>query len=538
MQNSMYYTTTGLTSLPEYQGGGYLDQYGRQQYGLGKLVKKITKPVSKILDKIVPNEIKPALPFIAAAVPFMLPASFTLGGLGTLASRAIAAAGANAVSQLSQEGAAERGLNPISLALSAAGGYLSGPTAGQELGFLKTVSVPENIMQGIDSAGQIGIAGSPAMVSTPLSIGQQATNLGVNLGQYGAETLGKGTEAFQNITGGTSTNVGTDLLNLGKAYAPGALQASGELAYNAALDAQKKYEQEMLAMNNLASANRQQQIDYIKSAMRTAGFNDDEISSALTRSGFANGGRVAYGLGSFVKGNVVKPAMQNLKRMKNKVVDFISKMTDDIEIRTQTDYADDSGASFDIYITPKTEKGRNTLDQISQMGLAEKSSDGTYFINDLNLEEATMSLNERGIKASGVYEPTAKGEEFESFRTAGQGPYGVDYYGYDRLKEGLRGPKRPPMDKVDYDTIPSPTDKPEGFAQGGLMNLGGMEMDFRAKGGFVPIGRKEKADDVPARLSKNEFVFTAKAVRNAGGGDIRKGAKRMYQIMNQLEAIA
>ena len=82
-----------------------------------------------------------------------------------------------------------------------------------------------------------------------------------------------------------------------------------------------------------------------------------------------------------------------------------------------------------------------------------------------------------------------------------------------------------------------------GYAKGGgLMNLkmGGMpvEMDFRAKGGFVPIGKKERADDVPARLSKNEFVFTAKAVRNAGGGDIRKGAKRMYQLMNKLEARA
>ena len=289
-------------------------------------------------------------------------------------------------------------------------------------------------------------------------------------------------------------------------------------------------------MNNLASANKQDQINYIRRAMVSAGFNEDEITSAISRSGFAGGGRVAYGMGS-----LVKPAMRGLKGMKNKIVDFISKMTDDIEIRTQTDYADDSGASFDIYITPKTERGKNTLDQINQMGLAEKISDGRYFISDINLEEATMSLNERGIKASGVYEPTAKGEQFESFRTAGQGPYGADYYGYDRLKEGLQGPKRPPMDQVDYDTIPSPTDKPEGFADGGLMNLrmGGMpaEMDLR-KGGFVPLGVKEKADDVPARLSKNEFVFTAKAVRNAGGGDVRKGAKRMYQIMNQLEARA
>jgi hypothetical protein len=77
-------------------------------------------------------------------------------------------------------------------------------------------------------------------------------------------------------------------------------------------------------------------------------------------------------------------------------------------------------------------------------------------------------------------------------------------------------------------------------AMGGIMNLkvGGLpvEMDYRASGGFVPIGKKERADDVPARLSKNEFVFTANAVRNAGGGDIRKGAKRMYNLMHQLEA--
>jgi len=72
-------------------------------------------------------------------------------------------------------------------------------------------------------------------------------------------------------------------------------------------------------------------------------------------------------------------------------------------------------------------------------------------------------------------------------------------------------------------------------AMGGIMNLGGKEMDLRAKGGFVPIGKKERADDVPARLSKNEFVFTANAVRNAGNGDIRKGAKRMYDLMNKLE---
>jgi hypothetical protein len=74
-----------------------------------------------------------------------------------------------------------------------------------------------------------------------------------------------------------------------------------------------------------------------------------------------------------------------------------------------------------------------------------------------------------------------------------------------------------------------------GMAEGGMMNLGGREMDMRG-GGFIPIGAKERADDVPARLSKNEFVMTADAVRAAGGGSVNKGAKRMYDLMNKLEA--
>ena len=74
----------------------------------------------------------------------------------------------------------------------------------------------------------------------------------------------------------------------------------------------------------------------------------------------------------------------------------------------------------------------------------------------------------------------------------------------------------------------------QGAAVGGLMNLGGYEKDYRM-GGFVPLGKKEKADDVPARLSKNEFVFTADAVKAAGGGSVDKGAQKMYDTMKHLE---
>jgi hypothetical protein len=97
---------------------------------------------------------------------------------------------------------------------------------------------------------------------------------------------------------------------------------------------------------------------------------------------------------------------------------------------------------------------------------------------------------------------------------------------------------------------------PQGFAEGGLLsiqltpvqkmamggeipvrqNQGGIsELDLRAKGGYIPVGIKEKADDVPAMLSKNEFVFTADAVRGAGDGSVNKGAQKMYKLMKSLE---
>jgi len=81
-------------------------------------------------------------------------------------------------------------------------------------------------------------------------------------------------------------------------------------------------------------------------------------------------------------------------------------------------------------------------------------------------------------------------------------------------------------------------------AEGGIMDteeasemidMGGNEKDYRETGGFVEMGGEERADDVPARLSKNEFVFTADAVRNAGGGDIDRGSEVMQNLMDNLE---
>ena len=77
----------------------------------------------------------------------------------------------------------------------------------------------------------------------------------------------------------------------------------------------------------------------------------------------------------------------------------------------------------------------------------------------------------------------------------------------------------------------------------GIMNIplnqnpaGVTELDLRETGGFIPpVGVKEKADDIPAMLANNEFVFTADAVRGMGDGNVNKGAQRMYDMMKKLE---
>jgi hypothetical protein len=120
-----------------------------------------------------------------------------------------------------------------------------------------------------------------------------------------------------------------------------------------------------------------------------------------------------------------------------------------------------------------------------------------------------------------------QGDDDEEDLTIDRGP-GLDIAAiranpYDFLGQRFRAEEGGKAEPVAKKTMP-------------LLDMGGKEMDLREDGGFVPIGRMEKADDVPARLSKNEFVFTADAVRNAGEGDVDKGAEVMYNMMKNLES--
>ena len=125
----------------------------------------------------------------------------------------------------------------------------------------------------------------------------------------------------------------------------------------------------------------------------------------------------------------------------------------------------------------------------------------------------------------------------------GQQEFGWGKHLKDKKDAGEAGEKNIPAPKQDTFNAYEPLykDAKDGGRinkeGGGMMTVlpRGAEMDYRG-GGMIPMGSKERADDVPARLSKNEFVMTADAVRAAGGGSVNRGAKRMYDLMHNLEA--
>jgi hypothetical protein len=166
--------------------------------------------------------------------------------------------------------------------------------------------------------------------------------------------------------------------------------------------------------------------------------------------------------------------------------------------------------------------------------------------------------DQRNIAAEGGRIGFASGisiTDYAKSMNKGRGPITLDdfinvykFAGYDDGTAGSLGKKH-------YKTGIGQDSNTKGFAMGGSTDekvimaagieglpvrqnkAGVKELDLRKTGGFIqPVGIKEKADDIPAMLSNNEFVFTADAVRAAGGGDVDKGAQLMYNTMKKLES--
>ena len=222
----------------------------------------------------------------------------------------------------------------------------------------------------------------------------------------------------------------------------------------------------------------------------------------------ADGGLAGLRPGYRIGGGVLQKAGQMIKSGVGRVRSLFDDADINVSIRDEdvmTDFGPQAQAvGQDVFITPKSRKAVKVMDDLIEEGYdITKAEDGSYSVNAV--DEGALDIITKRLRIG------SKGaDEFME---------GQDYFGGPMDEES----------KMIYDALRNRK------AEGGIMDLGGMEKDYRT-GGFVDLGAEERADDVPARLSKNEFVFTADAVRNAGGGDIDEGARVMQNMMDNLEA--
>jgi hypothetical protein len=233
-------------------------------------------------------------------------------------------------------------------------------------------------------------------------------------------------------------------------------------------------------------------------------------------------------------GSVDDKLMERVKELQDEGLDFASAMAQAMKEDMASGKA--MGGIMDVNMeeTIDTPKGDMTMDE--NIKVADSTLMDAYKIYRFDMMEQglePMSLEE--FKDQAMSEGKMANMDYREFiYDASRDNFANDMFGKDY--GDLNEEETEEVDIIIEMELGKNQAAPERTmaASGGLMNLGGKEMDLRG-GGFVPMGRAERADDVPARLSKNEFVMTADAVRAAGGGSVKKGADLMYDQMKQLE---
>ena len=430
-----------------------------------KFLKKVTKPfkkVGKIFRKVIPKEIRPALPFLAAATPFLLPAK----GIASLpfysnpgVQRGILSALANVGSQSTMD--PEGDINLLSAALAGAQGFGTTQGAGD---FLRGMTTRGGF-EGVDPGLVKGVLENRGFFTKAADLGLSGLAKGADLLSGTRETLGSIGRGDMDLFTGPGAKAA------GRALAVPTAQAVGDLGYTTATAALRDFEKaeaaELAAAGADEAAIANARRAAIREAMEVSGFEEEDILDTFDEIGLKEGGRVGY-----ARGKIVKEGLAALR----------------------------------LFRRPKyysSDEAKMTMDLIKTGRYAEKE---------------LLELD--GDQLAEIY-------QYEGFTPPAPMERSSKIIDTEEIMEGIKNVT--PEDMASGGIA--------GLKDGGMLNFGGKEMDLRG-GGFVPIGKKEKADDVPARLSKNEFVMTADAVRAAGGGSVNKGAQRMYNLMNQLEARA
>ena len=278
------------------------------------------------------------------------------------------------------------------------------------------------------------------------------------------------------------------------------------------------------------------------------GFSPEEAAKKARQlfeeRSMADGGRAQYGLGSIVKG--VKKAVKGVgKGIKSLISSDAGKLAllnfaPMLLPGGASTFFGGSNALFNMGNILGLKKGSDAMNALKVGGagavitglLAEKEQLDTGESDQIAKRRAQV-IDQLKIQFSRLY-PKAENESPEEYDlrinamvenaddqtidvgNMAEGGRVGRAFGSDKLVEQASGIEKLPIN---------------------INSKGVKELDMRETGGFIPpVGVKEKADDIPAMLSNNEFVFTADAVRAAGGGSVNKGAQRMYDLMKNLES--
>ena len=510
-------------------------------------LKKIFKPISKVLDKIVPNEIKPLLPYAAAFAPMVL-------GPGIMGSsmlqRGLMSGGLNIGAQLAQEGN-EGDINALSALLAGGIGALSAPG--------KT---------GVDFS-MSGSGEGPMLTEGAGSF--------KNFAQSGIDRFGADSAIGEIAKGGLKASKFLTDPGLLKFGVPTA-QGTADLAYADAMRAEKDFEDSQGDGSGYVEGDQNRGLA-VRRAMERGGHEEQTIQDMLESLGYedpdpqplASGGRVGYSLGNLVTGSGIaqpmsasmnagdRPMMsssgmggmlsnmvnnnsqlfsslagQRNNPVSNMSQDFIDENQNGIDDRQEKAYGgrigyEGGGGIMDTIVGMfKKENKEPDFNSMAETVEAVESKPKEMLVDKLKVTIMPGQSEMRAIieamynDTDGVMPDDRKKEFYE-------------LYAPQMYRNGE-------MDKTEFEFIQSEIldkdmNQPVAKKDGGMMSVlpEGMEMDYR-QGGMIPMGSKERADDVPARVSKNEFVMTADAVRAAGGGSVNEGARRMYNLMNNLEA--
>ena len=436
-------------------------------------LKKITRPISKFLDKIVPNEIKPALPYLSAMAPFMMgPGSIGTGAnwlqraLHNPAMRAGIMGGTNIASQLAQEGS-EGEFSGLSALLAAGTGYGTAGGAYDALEKFKPVMGGEEGFSGWDAWKTRGIEGL----------------------QRGSDWLGTQADILRP---------GGEPLTMANALTAGSVpitQGTADLAMITARQALEDFEDE--ALETGMGVNDDGRRIAIRSAMEAADHLEEDILDALASLGLKQGGIVGL-----KKGGRVGAMGGGIMHAKRGLVNAPGGYAGEKE---EIDFGGITEA-----VTAVEKKPKKFLVDRLEVTVMPGQSEMMAIINAMMNDTDGVMPDDRKQEFYNLYLP--------QLRDNGE----ISEKEYNFLMGEL-------FNKANGGRINK--------AGGGISSVlpKGKEADYRG-GGVIPVGSRERADDVPARLSKNEFVMTADAVRAAGGGSVNKGAKRMYNLMHNLEA--